>query len=95
MSYLQVHTALYASQDFSGKSMHGIYGDAVEEVDWSVGKIIEELKRNQLEKNTLVYFTSDNGGHVEEISSTGEVHGGWNGIYKGGKATCWEGGIRV
>lgn len=47
------------------------------------GKIIEELKRNQLAENTFVYFTSDNGGHVEEISSTGEVHGGWNGIYKG------------
>ncbi|XP_072283492.1 steryl-sulfatase-like isoform X1 [Pyxicephalus adspersus] len=95
MSYLQVHTALYASQDFRGKSKHGIYGDAVEEVDWSVGRIINELEKNQLKNNTLVYFTSDNGGHVEEISSYGEVHGGWNGIYKGGKATCWEGGIRV
>ncbi|KAM5179543.1 steryl-sulfatase [Mantella aurantiaca] len=95
MSYLQVHTALYASQDFRGRSKHGIYGDAVEEVDWSIGEIIDELKRNQLENNTLIYFTSDNGGHVEEISSAGEVHGGWNGIYKGGKATCWEGGIRV
>ncbi|KAM9320261.1 steryl-sulfatase [Gastrophryne carolinensis] len=95
MSYLQVHTALYASQDFRGKSKHGIYGDVVEEVDWSVGTILDVLKRNQLEENTMVYFTSDNGGHLEEISASGEVHGGWNGIYKGGKATCWEGGIRV
>ncbi|XP_044143206.1 steryl-sulfatase isoform X2 [Bufo gargarizans] len=95
MSYIQVHTALYASAEFRGKSKHGIYGDAVEEVDWSVGKIVSELHRNKLQDNTLVYFTSDNGGHLEEVSSSGEVHGGYNGIYKGGKATNWEGGIRV
>ncbi|CAH2220444.1 Steryl-sulfatase [Pelobates cultripes] len=59
------------------------------------GTILNELDKNLLQNNTLVYFTSDNGGHVEEISSSGEVHGGWNGIYKGGKATSWEGGIRV
>ncbi|XP_068126013.1 steryl-sulfatase isoform X2 [Hyperolius riggenbachi] len=95
MSYLQVHTALFASRNFRGNSKHGIYGDAVEEVDWSVGKIIDELQRHQLTMNTLVYFTSDNGGHLEEISSSGDSQGGWNGIYKAGKATCWEGGIRV
>ncbi|NXA64433.1 STS sulfatase, partial [Mohoua ochrocephala] len=84
LSYLHVHTALYASEKFKGKSKHGLYGDAVEEMDWSVG----------IDK-TLVYFTSDQGAHVEEISSAGEVHGGYNGIYKGGKSTNWEGGIRV
>uniref|UniRef100_A0A8C5M4Y0 Steroid sulfatase n=1 Tax=Leptobrachium leishanense TaxID=445787 RepID=A0A8C5M4Y0_9ANUR len=94
VSYTQVHTALYVESQFRGKSNHGLYGDAVEEVDWSVGTILDELDKNSLH-NTLVYFTSDNGGHLEEISSSGEVHGGWNGIYKGGKATSWEGGIRV
>ncbi|XP_053313365.1 steryl-sulfatase [Spea bombifrons] len=95
MSYVQVHTALHTAQHFRGKSKHGLYGDATEEVDWSVGTILNALDKNLLQNNTLVYFTSDNGGHLEEISSSGEVHGGWNGIYKGGKATCWEGGIRV
>ncbi|XP_063306230.1 steryl-sulfatase [Pelobates fuscus] len=95
VSFAQVHTALYTEQRFRGKSKHGLYGDAIEEVDWSVGTILNELDKNFLQNNTLVYFTSDNGGHVEEISSSGEVHGGWNGIYKGGKATSWEGGIRV
>ncbi|KAM4795702.1 steryl-sulfatase [Rhinophrynus dorsalis] len=95
VSYVQVHTALYASQNFLGKSKHGLYGDAVEELDWSVGTILNELDRNFLQNKTLVYFTSDNGAHLEEISSSGEVHGGCNGIYKGGKSTSWEGGIRV
>ncbi|KAM4045872.1 steryl-sulfatase [Anomaloglossus baeobatrachus] len=95
MSYIQVHTALYASAEFRGKSKHGIYGDAVEEVDWSIGNIINELYKNKLHNNTLIYFTSDNGAHLEEVSSSGEIHGGYNGIFKGGKATNWEGGIRV
>ncbi|XP_074822485.1 steryl-sulfatase isoform X2 [Natator depressus] len=86
LSYLQVHTALYASKDFKGKSKHGLYGDAVEEIDWSVGKILDVLEKWNLNDKTLVYFTSDQGAHVEEVSSTGEVHGGYNGIYKGTNA---------
>ncbi|OPJ69553.1 steryl-sulfatase [Patagioenas fasciata monilis] len=95
LSYLHVHTALYASKNFRGKSKHGLYGDAVEEMDWSVGQILDVLEKYNLSDKTLVYFTSDQGAHVEEISSSGEVHGGYNGIYKGGKSTNWEGGIRV
>ncbi|NXO83507.1 STS sulfatase, partial [Sitta europaea] len=95
LSYLHVHTALYASENFKGKSKHGLYGDAVEEMDWSVGQVLDMLEKHNLSDNTLVYFTSDQGAHVEEISSAGEVHGGCNGIYKGGKSTNWEGGIRV
>ncbi|KAM9021185.1 steryl-sulfatase isoform 1-T4 [Ara ararauna] len=95
LSYLHVHTALYASKNFRGKSKHGLYGDAVEEMDWSVGQILDVLDKYNLSDKTLVYFTSDQGAHVEEISSSGEVHGGYNGIYKGGKSTNWEGGIRV
>ncbi|KAK1167831.1 steryl-sulfatase [Acipenser oxyrinchus oxyrinchus] len=95
-TFLQVHTALFASQRFKGKSKHGLYGDAVEEVDWSVGQIMNTLDHLNLNERTLVYFTSDQGAHLEEISSiNGDIHGGWNGIYKGGKATNWEGGIRV
>ncbi|XP_025925089.1 steryl-sulfatase isoform X1 [Apteryx rowi] len=95
LSYLHVHTALYASKNFIGKSKHGLYGDAVEEMDWSVGRILDVLEKSNLNNKTLVYFTSDQGAHVEEISSSGEVHGGYNGIYKGGKSMNWEGGIRV
>ncbi|NWV60706.1 STS sulfatase, partial [Malurus elegans] len=95
LSYLHVHTALYASEHFRGKSNHGLYGDAVEEMDWSVGQVLDVLEKHNLSNRTLVYFTSDQGAHVEEISGAGEVHGGYNGKYKGGKSTNWEGGIRV
>ncbi|XP_028998698.1 steryl-sulfatase [Betta splendens] len=94
-SFVQVHTALFASAAFRGTSRHGVYGDAVHEVDWSVGQIVQTLHRLHLTDNTLVYLTSDHGAHLEEISARGEVHGGWNGIYKAGKSTNWEGGIRV
>ncbi|XP_072235414.1 steryl-sulfatase isoform X1 [Leuresthes tenuis] len=90
VSFLQVHTAMFASAAFRGTSRHGIYGDAVHEVDWSVGQIMQALERLELRENTLVYLTSDQGAHQEE-----GLHGGWNGIYKAGKSTNWEGGIRV
>lgn len=89
-SFLQVHTALFASATFRGSSPHGIYGDAVHEVDWSVGQILQTLERLGLSQNTVVYLTSDQGAHLEE-----ERHGGHNGIYRAGKATNFEGGIRV
>ncbi|XP_055965483.1 steryl-sulfatase [Sorex fumeus] len=95
VSYLQVHTALFAGPDFAGRSRHGAYGDAAEEMDWSVGQILDTLDELGLANNTLVYFTSDQGAHVEEVSLKGEVHGGSNGIYRGGKGNNWEGGIRV
>ncbi|XP_034029517.1 steryl-sulfatase isoform X2 [Thalassophryne amazonica] len=94
-SFVQVHTAMFASARFRGTSSHGIYGDAVHEVDWSVGQIIQTLDRLNLRENTLIYFTSDQGAQAEEISARGDVHRGWNGIYKAGKSTNWEGGIRV
>ncbi|XP_008323494.1 steryl-sulfatase isoform X2 [Cynoglossus semilaevis] len=88
-SFLQVHTALFASAAFRGTSQHGIYGDAIHEVDWSVGHILNTLDRLHLRENTLIYLTSDQGAHLEETPS------GSNGIYKAGKGTNWEGGIRV
>lgn len=94
-SCIQVHTALFSSKDFAGKSKHGAYGDAAEEMDWGVGQILDVLEELRLANNTLVYFTSDQGAHVEEITTKGELHGGSNGIYKGGKGNNWEGGIRV
>lgn len=82
-SFIQVHTAMFAAARFRGSSQHGIYGDAVHEVDWSVGELMGTLDRLGLRENTVVYLTSDQGAHLEEISAAGEVHHGWNGIYKG------------
>ncbi|XP_062940174.1 steryl-sulfatase [Cynocephalus volans] len=95
LSYLHVHTALFSSKEFTSKSQHGPYGDAVEEMDWSIGQVLNVLDELKLANTTLVYFTSDQGAHVEEVTAKGEMHGGSNGIYKGGKANNWEGGIRV
>uniref|UniRef100_A0A4W5NDM0 Steroid sulfatase n=1 Tax=Hucho hucho TaxID=62062 RepID=A0A4W5NDM0_9TELE len=79
-SFIQVHTAMFASPAFQGTSQHGIYGDAVHEVDWSVGQLMQTLDWLNLRENTLVYLTSDQGA---QISVWGEVHRGWNGIYEG------------
>ncbi|XP_042316975.1 arylsulfatase H isoform X1 [Sceloporus undulatus] len=94
-SFLHVHTPLVTTEKFVGKSKYGLYCDNVEEMDWIVGRILDELDNNNLKKSTLIYFTSDNGGHLE--AREGNIQrGGWNGIYKGGKAMAgWEGGIRV
>ena len=84
------HVPLYAGSDFKGKSKRGLYGDVVEELDWSVGKILDYLKANNLDKNTLVIFTSDNGPWLTE-----GIEGGSAGLLRNGKGTCWEGGMRV
>ncbi|XP_051005655.1 steryl-sulfatase-like [Acomys russatus] len=95
LSFLHVHTAHFAGPGFAGRSRHGAYGDAAEEMDWSVGRVLDTLDELGLTNNTLVYFSSDHGAHVEEVSAWGEMHGGSNGAYKGGKGNNWEGGIRV
>ena len=84
------HTPLFASERFRGKSLRGRYGDVVEEIDWSVGKILAELKSHGLDSNTLVIFTSDNGPW-----ETARFNGGSAGLLRGGKFTTWEGGFRV
>lgn len=84
------HVPLFASADFKGKSKAGIYGDAVEELDWSVGKILDTLRNEKLEKNTLVIFTSDNGPWL----IMGE-RGGSAGPLRDGKGSTWDGGMRV
>ncbi|XP_070564501.1 arylsulfatase D-like [Ptychodera flava] len=98
-SFLQTHTPLFNMKNFTGSSKHGKYGDTVKEMDWMVGKVLSKLSELGLEENTFIYFTSDNGGALKEVSvlppRVGEVEGGWNGIYKGGKGQNWEGGIRV
>ena len=76
------HIPLGASPRFRGKSPEGLYGDAVEEVDWSVGEIFQTLKRNRLDRNTLVMFSSDNGPWY--LGSPGRLRGRKNNTYEGG-----------
>jgi arylsulfatase A-like enzyme len=84
------HTPLAASQEFRGRSKRGLYGDAVAEVDWSAGQILATLRELNLDRRTLVIFTSDNGPWL----ARGE-HGGSAGPLRAGKGTTYEGGVRV
>lgn len=79
------HIPLAASPRFRGKSPLGIYGDVVEEIDWSVGEVMNALKRTGADSNTLVLFTSDNGPWY--LGSPGRL--------RGRKGTTYEGGQRV
>ncbi len=79
------HQPLYASDKFKDKSLGGKFGDTVEEIDWSVGKIMDFLKKNNLDRNTLVFFSSDNGPWYE--GSAGE--------FRGRKGQSYEGGYKV
>ena len=82
LAYNMPHTPTFASKQFKGKSLRGTYGDAVEEIDWSVDEIRRALEEVGLAANTLVVFSSDNGG-----ADTGS-----NGPLKGRKALTYEGG---
>ncbi|GEO04754.1 arylsulfatase [Adhaeribacter aerolatus] len=84
------HVPLAVSARFKGKSKRGLYGDVMMELDWSVGEILTELKKQGLDKNTLVLFTSDNGPWL----NYGE-HAGSSGGFREGKGTSFEGGQRV
>jgi arylsulfatase A-like enzyme len=83
------HTPLFASPRFAGKSRRGLYGDVVEELDASVGKVLDTLVELGLDKNTLVLFTSDNGPWLIK-----KQNGGSAGLLRGGKGSTWEGGMR-
>ncbi len=85
-----VHTPIYPGAAFAGKSQNGRFGDWVEEVDWSVGQVLEALRSQGLDKDTLVVFTSDNGPWL-----TKGADGGSAGPLRGGKGSTWEGGVRV
>jgi len=81
------HVPLFASRKGSPR---GLYGDVVEELDWSVGQILETLRREKLEKKTFVFFTSDNGPWL-----TMNLAGGSAGLLRDGKGSTFEGGMRV
>ncbi|MEM7344896.1 MAG: sulfatase-like hydrolase/transferase [Chloroflexota bacterium] len=84
------HVPLFPSPAFKGKSKGGVYGDVVEELDWSMGEILQTLRNEGLAENTLIVFTSDNGPWTMF-----QEFGGTAGPLRGEKSTCWEGGPRV
>ncbi len=84
------HVPLWASARFEGTTDHGLYGDVIAEIDWSLGEILATLERLELDDRTLVAFTSDNGPWLVFGN-----HAGSAGPFREGKATTFEGGHRV
>lgn len=84
------HVPIGASEKFRGKTGEGLYADMMQEIDWSVGQVLQTLKQTGLDQNTLVIFTSDNGPWL-----TFGNHAGSSGAFREGKGTTYEGGHRV
>ena len=84
------HVPLFTAPPFAGKSRGGLYGDVVEELDWSMGEIVRCLEEQGLREETLILFTSDNGPWCMF-----REFGGSAGPLRGEKGTGWEGGPRV
>jgi len=85
-----VHTPIHPGKAFQGTSENARFGDWVQEVDWSVGRVLDTLRELNLDQNTLVIFTSDNGPWLIKDSDSGSA-----GPLRGGKGSTWEGGVRV
>jgi arylsulfatase A-like enzyme len=90
LAHAMPHVPLYASDSFKGKTERGIYGDVIEELDWSVGQVLQTLRETGLDQNTLVIFTSDNGPWAGLGKASGSA-----GPLRGAKFTSYEGGQRV
>jgi arylsulfatase len=90
LAHSMAHVPLAVSDKFRGHSAQGMYGDVIEEIDWSVGQLLAALDRHQLADNTLVIFTSDNGPWLNFGN-----HAGSAGPFREGKGTAFEGGMRV
>lgn len=88
------HTPHVPRPEFRGKSGAGNYGDFVQETDWSVGRVLEAIKRNGFDQNTLVILTSDNGAHSEPLLPTLNGHSP-NADWRGQKSDAWEGGHHI
>lgn len=90
VAHAMPHVPLFVSDKFKGKSKRGLYGDVMEEIDWSVGKILQKLKELEIDEKTLVVYTSDNGPWLQYGIDAGSA-----GPLRGGKGSAWEGGMRV
>lgn len=87
LAHPQPHVPLFVSDKFKGKSKRGLYGDVIMEIDWSVGQILDALKRNNIDENTIVIFTSDNGPWLCYGDHAGSAY-----PLREGKGTVFEGG---
>lgn len=83
------HVPLFASEEFMNTSERGLYGDVIEEIDHGVGQIVKTLQELNIDDNTMIVFTSDNGPWL-----TFDDHGGSAGLLRDGKGSTWEGGMR-
>jgi arylsulfatase A-like enzyme len=90
MAHAMPHVPLFVSDKYKDKTSQGLYGDVIAEIDWSVGQLLDAVKRAKLDENTLIIFTSDNGPWL----SYGN-HGGSADSFREGKGTTFEGGVRV
>ncbi|MGM0545401.1 MAG: sulfatase family protein [Bacteroidota bacterium] len=90
LAHTMPHVPLYASEEFEGKSDFGLYGDVIEEIDWSTGQVMDALEEAGVKDNTLVVFLSDNGPWLQKGKD-----GGLATPLRNGKGTSWEGGHRV
>ena len=84
------HVPIFRSPEFEGHSDAGLYGDVIEELDWSVGQLVEALEETAVARDTLFWFSSDNGPWMTYFDL-----GGSPGHLRDGKITSWEGGFRV
>lgn len=89
LAHTMVHIPIACSPAFKGKSKRGLFGDVMEEIDWSIGQVMQTLKDAGVDKNTLIVFTSDNGPWLNYGN-----HAGNTGGLREGKGTSFEGGQR-
>lgn len=100
LAYNMPHLPIHAPDTMKGKSRAGLYGDVIETVDWSVGQVMQALKEQGLDDNTLIIFASDNGPWIDlpdRMLQAGNErwHVGVTGGLRGSKANTYEGGVRV
>ncbi len=84
------HVPLFVGEQYKGTSKQGVYGDVIQEIDWSVGEVLKAIKAAGAEENTLIVFTSDNGPWLSYGNHAGSAL-----PFREGKGTVFEGGVRV
>ncbi|MBL8219672.1 MAG: sulfatase-like hydrolase/transferase, partial [Bryobacterales bacterium] len=90
LAHSMPHVPLHPSKEFAGRSLRGIYGDVIEEIDSGVGRLLDHVRSLGLDQDTLIVFTSDNGPWLHYGIDAGSA-----GPLRDGKGTLWEGGVRV
>jgi arylsulfatase A-like enzyme len=89
LAHSMPHVPLFVSDKYRGKTSRGLFGDVIEEIDWSVGRVLNEIKAQGLDENTWVIFTSDNGPWLSYGDRAGSAA-----PFREGKGTMFEGGMR-